>query len=54
MQADVILKELPSWVPPPQPLKGAREEGAGEPRTPLIFLATDISYTNIVPSAKDV
>ena len=42
MQADVILKEPPSWVPPLSLSGGARVEGVGgpaPPRTPL-FLAS--------------
>ena len=39
MQADVILKEPPSWVPPLSLSGGARVEGGGgarpPPRTPL-------------------
>ena len=39
MQADVILKEPPSWVPPLSLSGGASVEGAGggrgPPRTPL-------------------
>ena len=36
MQADVILKEPPSWVPPLSLSRGARVEGARPPpRTPL-------------------
>ena len=35
MQADVILKELPHGCPP-QPLRGARVEGAGGGVAPLV------------------
>ena len=34
MQADVILKEPPSWVPPLSLSGGARVEGGGGPRPP--------------------
>ena len=37
MQADVILKEPPPWVPPLSLSGGARIEGARPPRTPLFF-----------------
>ena len=33
MQADVILKETPPWVPP---LRGTRVGGSGVPPSPLV------------------
>ena len=36
MQADVILKEPPSWVPPLSLSGGARVEGGGGPGPPLV------------------
>ena len=50
MQADVILKEPPPWMPPLSLSGGARVEGgaAPPPRTPLdFFIGISFRNTNI-------
>ena len=51
MQADVILKEPPSWVPPSSLSGGARVEGGGGPGPPS-YAPVPLSCIKYVPRGK--